>query len=197
VDVELCAVRGLDPAAVADACFRGGARLLQVRQKGGSDAAFLALADRVAVSANAFGAQLVINDRADIAALCGAGGVHVGQDDLPVEDVRRIVGPDVIVGLSTHTFEQFEAGLRTSADYLAVGPIFGTSTKDTGYSARGLDLLRRAAGRGRPIVAIGGITLATAAGVIEAGAASVAVITDLLTDGDPEARTRQYLALVG
>jgi thiamine-phosphate pyrophosphorylase len=197
VDVALCAARGLDPAAVADACFRGGARLLQVRQKGGSDAAFLALADRVAVSARAFGAQLVINDRADIAALCGAGAVHVGQDDLGVDDVRRIAGSDVLVGLSTHTTDQIDAALETGADYVAVGPVFGTATKETGYSARGLDLVRRAAGRGRPIVAIGGITLATAAGVIEAGAASVAVITDLLTDGDPEARTRQYLALVG
>jgi thiamine-phosphate pyrophosphorylase len=136
---------------------------------------------------------LVINDRADIARLSRAAGVHVGQDDLPVAEVRRLVGPDGVVGVSTHDAGQLDAALETSATYVAVGPIFGTSTKDTGYSARGIDLVRAAAGRGKPVVAIGGITLSSAAAVIAAGAASVAVISDLLATGDPEARVREYL----
>jgi thiamine-phosphate pyrophosphorylase len=196
VDVDLCGARGREPAAVADACFRGGARLLQLRQKRGSDAEFLATSERIAVSARACGARLIINDRADIARLCGAAGVHVGQDDLSVEDVRGIVGPESMVGLSTHTPVQIDAALETGADYVAVGPVFGTSTKDTGYAARGLEMVRLAAGRGRPIVAIGGITLASAASVIDAGAAAVCVISDLLAREDPEACVREYVRVL-
>ena len=139
------------------------------------------------------GATLIVNDRADIARLAGADGVHVGQDDLPVEDARRIVGPDAIVGLSTHTEEQIADAAKTTATYIAVGPIYGTATKDTGYSARGLDLVRRAAATGRPVVAIGGITLLRAPEVLDAGAESVAVISELVTDGDPERKVRLFL----
>ncbi len=106
----------------------------------------------------------------------------------------RSLGPDAIVGLSTHTDAQIAAAARTTATYIAVGPIYGTATKDTGYTARGLDLVRMAATTGRPVVAIGGITLARAPEVLEAGATSVAVISDLLTDGDPELRVRLFLS---
>ncbi len=143
--------------------------------------------------AHTAGAQLVVNDRADIARLSGADGVHVGQDDVDVDEARRILGPNAIVGLSTHTDAQIAAAARTTATYIAVGPIYGTATKDTGYTARGLDLVRMAATTGRPVVAIGGITLARAPEVLEAGATSVAVISDLLTDGDPERRVRLFL----
>jgi thiamine-phosphate pyrophosphorylase len=118
----------------------------------------------------------------------------VGQDDLPVEIVRGLLGRDAIVGLSTHDRPQVDAALATSASYVAVGPVFGTSTKDTGYEPRGLDLVRYAAGRGKPIVAIGGITLERAPEVMAAGASAVAVISDLLTGDDPEARARAFLA---
>jgi thiamine-phosphate pyrophosphorylase len=135
---------------------------------------------------------VIVNDRADIARMARAAGVHVGQDDLPPDAVRDVLGGGVI-GLSTHDPQQVDEALRTAADYVAVGPVFGTATKDTGYSARGLELVGRAAGRGKPVVAIGGITLARAPEVIGAGAGSVAVITDLLSGGDPESRVREYI----
>jgi thiamine-phosphate diphosphorylase len=194
IDTGVCSAAAQDPAAVADACLAGGARILQLRDKAGSSAAFLALADRLAQRASAFDALLVVNDRADIARLSGASGVHVGQDDLDVADVRRIVGSAAVVGISTHDEAQIDAALETDASYLAVGPIFGTATKDTGYTARGLDLIRYAANRGKPIVAIGGITLERVQSVLEAGAAGLAVISDLLTTGNPEARTRDFIA---
>jgi thiamine-phosphate pyrophosphorylase len=203
VDVDWCRPRGLEPLAVLAAFLDGGARFIQLRDKSPSSGARLALADAAVALVRPAGARLVINDRGDIARMCGADGVHVGQEDLPVEDVRRIVGPDAIVGVSTHDEAQLRAAAATSADYIAVGPIYGTGTKDTGYTARGLDLIRLAvrlagarsgqAATATPIVAIGGVTLARAPEVIAAGAASVAVISDLLTGGAPAARVRDYL----
>lgn len=195
VDADICRERSLDPRAIAAACFRAGARLLQLRVKSGSSAGFLALATGIVLSGRASGATVIVNDRADIARMSNAGGIHVGQEDLTPAEVRAIAGP-ILVGLSTHDQEQVTQGLRSTADYLAVGPIFGTATKDTGYDARGLGFVRNAAGRGKPIVAIGGITLDRAPSVIAAGAASVAVITDLLTGGDPETRARDYLRVL-
>lgn len=194
LDVEVCCARGLDPLGVLAGWLEGGARFLQLRDKSASSATRLALADAAVALARPAGARLVINDRADIARLCGADGVHVGQDDLPVEEARRMVGRDLIVGVSTHDEAQLRAAAASGADYIAVGPIYGTATKDTGYAARGLDLVRLAASiTAKPIVAIGGITLARASEVIAAGAASVAVISDLLTGNDPAARVRDYL----
>jgi thiamine-phosphate pyrophosphorylase len=138
-----------------------------------------------------------VNDRADLARLSGAGGVHVGQDDLDPASARRIVGDAAVVGLSTHTIGQVRDACAQPVDYIAVGPVFGTATKDTGYRDVGTGAIREAAavaaGAGRPIVAIGGITLERARAVIEAGAASVAVISDLLSTGNPEARVREFV----
>lgn len=179
----------------------GGARFIQLRDKSSSSAAQLALADAAVARAHAAGARLIVNDRADIARLSGADGVHVGQDDLSVEDARVVVGAGAIVGVSTHDEVQLDAAIRTSATYIAVGPVYETATKDTGYSARGLDLVRLASRLARarasgaapvPIVAIGGITIARAPEVFAAGASSVAVISDLLA-GDPASRVREYL----
>jgi thiamine-phosphate pyrophosphorylase len=200
VDVDLCRERGLDPLAVLDAFLAGGARFLQLRDKSPSTRDRVAVADAAVARVRAAGARLIINDRPDVARLSGADGVHVGQDDLSVEDVRKVLGPDAIVGLSTHDEKQIEDAFRTDATYVAVGPIYGTGTKQTGYSARGLELLRVAALRlgserasgGIPIVAIGGITLARMPEALAAGAASVAVISDLLA-GNPEERVRAYL----
>jgi len=194
VDAEVCRARGLDPLAVAEAYLEGGARVLQLRQKGGSSASFLELADALVSLARPVDALVVINDRADIARLSGAGGVHVGQDDLTPTDVRKVAGAGVVVGLSTHDEQQIDAALGGEATYIAVGPIFGTATKDTGYSARGLDLLGRAGGRGKPVVAIGGITLDRVRSVVAAGATGIAVISDLLAGPSPEARTREFIA---
>jgi len=164
---------------------------------GGRDC--LAAATAIVARAHAAGAIVIVNDRADIARLAAADGVHVGQDDLPPRDVRKIVGDDMVVGLSTHTVEQIERAVLEPVSYVAIGPVFGSVTKQTGYDAIGLDLVRQAAERahacGLPLVAIGGITLDIAASVIGAGADSVAVIGDLLVRNDPERRVRQYLQL--
>src|SRR5258708_18608894 len=174
LDVHRCRGRGLEPLAVLAAFLAGGARLLQLRDKTPATADRLALAEAVVARAHAAGARVIVNDRPDIARLSGADGVHVGQDDLSVEDGRRIVGPDAIVGGSTHDEAQIAAAADTTATYIAVGPIYGTVSKDTGYSARGLDLVRAAGQAGKPIVAIGGITLDRAPAVLAARASSLA-----------------------
>ena len=197
IDTGVCARHAADPREVAAACLRGGARVLQLRVKAGSSAGMLALADDVAAAAAASGAALIVNDRADVALACGARGVHVGQEDLPPEAVRR-TAPRLVIGLSTHDERQVDGALVSAADYVAVGPIFGTATKDTGYGARGLSLIRYAGGRGKPIVAIGGVTLENAAAAREAGAGGLAVISDLFTGGDVERRARAFVrALTG
>jgi thiamine-phosphate pyrophosphorylase len=143
------------------------------------------------------GASIVVNDRADIARAAGADGVHVGQEDLPATAVRQVVGAASIVGLSTHSPEQLHQALAQPIDYAAIGPVFATATKATGFDARGLDAVRAAAAataaHRMPLVGIGGITLERAASVIAAGAQSVAVISDLLEGGRPDLRVRAFL----
>jgi thiamine-phosphate pyrophosphorylase len=142
------------------------------------------------------GVRLIVNDRADIAAMAGAGGVHVGQEDLAVEEARRICEPSSWVGVSTHNLDQLREAAATSADYIAVGPLFPTSTKENPDPVVGIELLREARGLTRkPIVAIGGITVERAAEVFRAGADSVAVIRDLALARDPGSRAREYLAI--
>jgi thiamine-phosphate pyrophosphorylase len=143
------------------------------------------------------GGLLIVNDRADIARMSGAVGVHVGQEDLSPEDVRRVVGPDRIVGRSTHSGVQVEAALLEPISYVAIGPVFATRTKGAAAAAPvGLSGVRGAAARagavGVPVVAIGGITLACARDVVAAGASSIAVISDLLSE-DAAGRARAYL----
>ena len=197
VDVEAAARAGWRPMDLTRALLDGGARFLQLRAKHLPSAELLDLAAAIAELARPRGARLIVNDRADLARLANADGVHLGQDDLPPAAVRAIVGADAIVGVSTHTVEQIDRAVAEPVSYVAIGPVFGTTTKATGYEAVGLEIVRaaaeRAARRGLPLVAIGGITLATAASVIASGAASVAVIGDLLATGDPEARTREYV----
>ena len=199
VDVDAAAAQRLDPAGLAIAFADAGVRLLQIRAKRMAGAPLLALCEAVVDATRGAGALVIVNDRADIARLAGAAGVHVGQEDLTVDEVRRILGPGAIVGVSTHTADQIEAAQLTSADYFAVGPVFGTKTKETGHGSVGLELVARAAARsgGRPVVGIGGITIETAATVIRAGASAVAVIGDLLGSGDPVARARMYLDVLG
>jgi thiamine-phosphate pyrophosphorylase len=197
VDLDVAAGAGWTPVDLARAYLAGGATLLQVRGKTTSSAALLDLARAIVEVAHACDATVVVNDRADVAALAGADGVHVGQDDLSPFDVRRIMGDTAVIGLSTHTDAQMDAALREPVTYVAIGPVFGSTTKETGYDAIGLDRVRTASASARraelPLVAIGGITLARASEVIEAGAACVAVISDLLSTGDPEQRTREFI----
>ena len=196
MDVEAAARAGWQPLDLVRAFLAGGARFLQLRAKHLSGSEFLDLASAVVVLAHSAQAQVIVNDRADIARLAGADGVHVGQDDLAPASVRAIVGDAAIVGLSTHTTEQVEQAVVEPVTYIAVGPVFGTATKDTGHAPVGLEMVREAArrtsARGLPLVAIGGITIENAASVLEAGAASVAVIGDLLSTGNPEDRVRAY-----
>jgi len=156
--------------------------------------AFLALCDDVVRAADSFGATVIVNDRVDLALVSGAHGAHVGQDDLPAAAARRLLGPGAIVGLSTHTSEQIANALTQPVTYIAVGPVFGTTTKSTGYDAVGLDLVATAtqAANGIPVVAIGGITLERAPAVLDAGATMVAVIGDLLV-GDPAVRAAAFV----
>jgi thiamine-phosphate pyrophosphorylase len=195
IDIGLCRDRQMDPVAVCEAYLAGGARVLQLRHKQRSSGEFLRLAEVLVQHADRAGALLIVNDRADIARLSGASGVHVGQDDLAVADVRKLLAEPAIVGLSTHDDRQVDSAIEQNPTYVAVGPVHGTATKETGYSARGLDFVRRAAARGRPVVAIGGLTLDNVADVIAAGATGIAVISDLLT-GDPESRTRAFIARI-
>ena len=199
VDVEASERAGWAPLDLARAFLDGGARVLQIRAKQLPSGSFLDLCDAVVAAAAPYGAMVIVNDRVDLARLSGAAGAHVGQDDLPVAAARAQLGPDAIVGTSTHTLAQIDLAVGEAVTYVAVGPVFGTRTKDTGYNAVGLELVSAAARRaaGMPIVAIGGITLDTAPAVIEAGAVSVAVISDLLTGADPAARVRSYVDRLG
>jgi thiamine-phosphate pyrophosphorylase len=198
VDADVAARAGWTMPDLAAAYVSGGATLLQVRAKNAASGWLLHIASTIVALAHRAHARVIVNDRSDIARLSGADGVHVGQDDLSPASVRRVVGPEAIVGLSTHTPEQLTAAVSEPVTYVAIGPVFGTATKATGYDALGLDPVRRAAGRARerdvPLVAIGGITLETAAEVIRAGATTVAVINDLVAGDDPAARVRAYLA---
>jgi thiamine-phosphate pyrophosphorylase len=196
LDTGVATGRGWTVADLGQAFLDGGAQLIQLRAKHLDARALLDAADRLVRLAEPAGARIIVNDRADVAAMCGAAGVHLGQEDLRPRDARALLGDRAMIGLSTHTPRQVDAALDEPIDYIAVGPIYGTSTKDTGYAAVGLDLVRYAekAADTRPVVAIGGITLARAPEVLAAGAASVAVISDLLETGDPTRRVAEFLA---
>jgi thiamine-phosphate pyrophosphorylase len=172
-----------------------GVQLIQYRNKAASSR--ILLETSAALAARLGGrARFIVNDRADIAALCGAGGVHVGQDDLGVEDARAICGPGRWVGISTHNLEQLRRAVSTSADYVAVGPVFATTTKKNPDPVVGLEFIKQAKAITRkPIVAIGGITLENAESVYRAGADSVAVIRDLMAAAEPGERAAQYLRI--
>lgn len=163
----------------------GGARLIQLRDKEASAKELLDAARTCLPLTQAAGAKLIINDRVDVALTSGADGIHLGQEDLSVDEAREILGDDKIIGISTHSLEQFRAALETSANYIAVGPVFLTKTKENPDPVVGLELLREAkAITDRPLVAIGGITVERAADVIAAGADCVAVISALYPFGD-------------
>jgi len=169
-------------ATLADQLIAAGCTLLQYRNKSGNARVML---DQARELKHRLGsrAKLIMNDRADLALIAEFDGAHVGQEDLLPESVRRIIGSNCWLGVSTHNPEQLQEADQTSADYLAIGPVFSTSSKDRPDPVVGLDGVRRARQlTRRPLVAIGGITRANAASVIEAGADSVAVIADLLRE---------------
>lgn len=173
-----------------------GVKLMQLRDKRAPAGRVFAASKELAAALCPAGVKFIVNDRPDIAAISGASGVHVGQDDLPPEDARRIIGPTRWVGVSTHTLKQFREANATSADYIALGPIFPTASKQNADPVVGLQLLREVRKlTTKPLVAIGGITLERAADVFRAGADSVAVIRDLICAADPARRAEEYLAV--
>jgi thiamine-phosphate pyrophosphorylase len=183
-----------DPVQLAEALFDGGARLVQIRNKPASSRELLDQVERILKRAPA-DAQVIVNDRADVALIAGAAGVHLGQDDLNVTDARRFLGADRIIGFSTHNLEQAAAADRLPTDYLAVGPIFRTSTKVNADPVVGLEYLAAICSVvHKPVVAVGGIKLENVREVLQAGAHSVAVIRDLLDDPDIAGRVRAYLS---
>lgn len=190
---------GLSHAGQVARLCEGGARLVQLREKHLPAREFHAEVSEALRVARLFGAQLIVNDRADVALVAGADGVHLGQDDLPPRAARLVLGEGKIVGFSTHSVEQASEAARLPVDYVAIGPVFDTASKENPDPVVGLEGVRRvrvAIGR-LPLVAIGGITAETAPAVIEAGADSVAVIGALLNTSDPAEitrRTRDLLA---
>ncbi len=182
---------------LAEQICAGGARLLQLRVKDRPTREFLTIAQEVRTICHRYGSLLIINDRADIALAVEAEGVHVGQEDLPLAAARKVLGPGKLIGVSTHDPAQALAAGRGGADYLGFGPLFGTSTKATGYSARGLDQLREVRALvSLPIVAIGGITAERAPAVLAAGADAVAMISELVLANDITAKVRETLETV-
>ena len=185
-------------AAVSDALLAAGVKLIQYRDKQASSRVLYENSLELAARARQANAVLIVNDRADVARVVQADGVHVGQDDLSVELVRRVLGAGKRIGCSTHHPDQVRDAERSSADYIAFGPIFETQGKQQPDPVVGLEGLRDARRLTRkPLVAIGGITLKNARAVMEAGADSVAVISDLLTPDDIESRARDFLKLLG
>jgi thiamine-phosphate pyrophosphorylase len=177
--------------------IRAGVRALQYRNKRGSAREMLREARLIAEMAREAGVEFFMNDRPDIAALADARGVHVGQDDLGVEQARAVVGPLRWVGVSTHSEEQFRAATVTTADYIAVGPVFATKSKENPDPVVGAGFLRKMRPlTKKPIVAIGGITLQRAREVIAAGADSVAVIGDILLAAEPAKRAAEFLTML-
>jgi thiamine-phosphate pyrophosphorylase len=173
---------------VLAAALEGGVDVVQLREKDASDDAIVTAGRRMRQLCDRHGALLIVNDRADLAVACDADGVHVGQEDEALDSVRQTVGQELIVGISTHSPEQVEAGLASTADYLGVGPVYATPTK-AGVQPVGLDLVRYAAehAAAKPWFAIGGIDPGNAAAVAEAGATRIAVVRAIRDADDPRA----------
>jgi thiamine-phosphate pyrophosphorylase len=181
--------------AAAEECVAAGITLLQYRNKSGSARRMLEEARELKARLGS-SVKFIMNDRADLCLAAGFDGLHVGQDDLSPDAARRIIGPDRCLGVSTHNPEQLAEADKTSAEYLAIGPVFATSSKANPDPVVGLEGVRRARELTRkPLVAIGGITRANARSVIEAGADAVAVISDLLRD--PGKSAEEFLKVLG
>ena len=196
LDPEIAARHGVDPVAAAEQMLEGGATILQFRHKGFFSREVFAQLERVAQLCRDAGALFVVNDRADLAALTNA-ALHLGQDDLTPSAARKVVGTKTLIGFSTHNERQLRAAAAEPANYLALGPIFGTSSKNNPDPVVGLDELGRMRPlTDRPLVAIGGITRMNARSVLDAGADSVAIIGDLFADSSTvRTRTEEWVAL--
>ena len=190
------AAGGHEPVALAETMLEAGARIMQLRLKDLPSRDLLAVGRQIAAMCRQRGAIFIVNDRVDIAMLAGADGVHLGQDDLPIEAARRVAGDRMIIGISTHTVEQALVAEAGGADYLGFGPMYAGGLKNIA-SGQGLDNLRAVRSAVKiPIVAIGGITEARVPEVLEAGADAVAIITDILNGPDLTAVAAKVRAIL-
>ena len=190
----ICEARpnGRDAAPLVAAAIEGGADIVQLRDKEADDDAILEAAATFRDAADRGGALFVLNDRPDLVGRCGADGVHLGQDDTAVADARGSIGPDALIGLSTHSLEQIEAG--EGIDYISVGPVWETPTKE-GREAVGLELVEIAAQLATvPFFAIGGIDRSNVGDVMAEGASRIAVVRAIRDADDPAAAARALLA---
>jgi thiamine-phosphate diphosphorylase len=184
-------IKSRSPESVLCDLLAAGMKIIQLRAKAMTPRDFLQLARETRALTRSRDCLFIVNDRVDIALASGADGVHLGQEDLPLYAAKRLMG-DKMIGISTHDVEQAVEAERGGADYIGFGPMFATTTKDTGYSARGLEMLReiRAAAK-LPIVAIGGITETNVAQIWQAGADSAAIISDILRADDIPAKIKR------
>ena len=188
-----------DPVEQARAACAGGARVVQLRAKLATDRETLAWARQIRAATREHGVLFLVNDRFDLALAVDADGVHLGQEDLPPARIPADVRRRLLIGRSSHDAKQALAAAREPVDYLAFGPLFGTGSKATPHTARGLESLREVTAlvAPRPVVAIGGIDVQRAGDVVRAGAVGVAVISAVAAADDPEAATRALVAALG
>jgi thiamine-phosphate pyrophosphorylase len=185
---------GRSPVELAGLLLDAGVRLIQYRAKHATSRELLEISQQIAERARKAKAIFIVNDRADVALAVDADGVHLGQDDLPPDLARKVLKPGKWIGYSTHNLDQVKEAERTSADYVAIGPVFPTRSKENPDPVVGLEGLRQARQATRkPLVAIGGITAANARSAIDAGADAVAVISDLVGAQDVRARAQEFL----
>jgi thiamine-phosphate pyrophosphorylase len=194
-DRALAAGRSLED--IVDAAVRGGVTVVQLREKDRPTREFLEIARRLRTRLDRSGIPLIVNDRVDVALAAGAAGVHLGQDDLPVAEARRLLGPKAIIGLSVETPEQAAAAEAWDVSYLGVSPVFATPTKTDTKTPWGLEGLRRLRGLSRiTLVAIGGVNASNASGVLAAGADGLAVVSAVCAAPDPERAARRLREIV-
>lgn len=193
-DRPLCLGRPLE--WIVEEAVRGGATMVQLREKEASTRDFVALGLKLKELLAPMGVPLIINDRIDVALAVDADGVHIGQSDMPYEMARRLLGPDKIIGLSVENMDEVRAANRLDVDYVGVSPVYGTPTKTDTATPFGLEGLRRAAALSvHPAVAIGGMNERTAAGAFVAGACGVAVVSAICSAPDPRAAARRLAEL--
>jgi thiamine-phosphate pyrophosphorylase len=194
-DRMLCGQRTVEE--VVFMALQGGATCIQLREKDASTRDFVEEAQRIKAVMAPFRASLIINDRIDVALAVGADGVHIGQQDMPCEIARKLMGPRALIGLSVETWEDVERAATLDADYLGVSPVFETPTKTDTKGHWGLEGLRRIKTATRlPLVAIGGLNTANAADVIRAGADSIAVVSAICAADDPYQAARKLRAII-
>ncbi|MHB8771628.1 MAG: thiamine phosphate synthase [Syntrophales bacterium] len=195
-DRSLCGTRPVEDVVLA--AIRGGAACVQLREKSAATRAFVEEARMIKELMAPFRVPLIINDRLDVALAVGADGVHLGQDDMPYEIARRLLGPNAIIGVSVETWADVERAETLDVDYLGVSPIFSTPTKTDTKAPWGIEGLARIRAFSRhPLVAIGGLNAANAAAIVKAGADGVAVVSAICTSPDPAATSRELTEIIG